>query len=218
MQCRFLPGRWIWHWLIFWIWNWPENSHRWTVLHGGINQRCRWRAYLSFGTEYFSIQCSIFGVNTLILVALHKKTSLHPPSKLLYHNLAISDLCVGIIVGPLAVTYWISVANERWDICYFPHWAVSFSSHMLCAVSLLTLTAISVDRLLALFLGFRYRQFVTLKSGYITVISWYQYIVIALCLLATIFAYTKILFSLRQNQIHVQNHVAHGQPSQRNST
>ena len=46
------------------------------------------------------------------------------------------------------------------------------------------------------------------------IISWYQYIVIALCLLATIFSYTKIFFSLRQNQIHVQNHVAHGQPSQ----
>ena len=43
--------------------------------------------------------------NTLILVALHKETSLHPPSKLLYRNLAISDLCVGIIVEPAAVSY-----------------------------------------------------------------------------------------------------------------
>ena len=47
--------------------------------------------------------------NTLILVALHKETSLHPPSKLLYRNLAITDLCVGIIVEPLAVTYLTSV-------------------------------------------------------------------------------------------------------------
>ncbi|CAH3199333.1 unnamed protein product, partial [Porites evermanni] len=30
----------------------------------------------------------------------------------------------------------------------------------------------------------------------------------------TIFAYAKIFFSLRHNQIHVQNHVAQGQPSQ----
>ena len=56
--------------------------------------------------------------NTLILVALHKETSLHPPSKLLYRNLAITDLCVGIITEPLSVTYWTSVVNERWDICY----------------------------------------------------------------------------------------------------
>ena len=54
--------------------------------------------------------------NTLILVALHKKTSLHPPSKLLYRNLAITDLCVGIIVEPLAVTFFTSVVKERWDI------------------------------------------------------------------------------------------------------
>ena len=50
--------------------------------------------------------------NTLILFALHKETSLHPPSKLLYRNLAITDLCVGIIVEPLFVTYWTSVVNE----------------------------------------------------------------------------------------------------------
>ena len=57
--------------------------------------------------------------NTLILVALHKETSLHPPSKLLYRNLAITDLCVGIIVEPLYVTNWTSVVKERWDVCYY---------------------------------------------------------------------------------------------------
>ena len=96
--------------------------------------------------------------NTLILVALHKETSLHPPSKLLCRNLAITDLRVGIISKPVAVTYWISVVNERWDICYYEYWAASFSSYTLCAVSLLTLTAMSVDRLLALLLGLRYRS------------------------------------------------------------
>ena len=57
--------------------------------------------------------------NTLILVALHKESSLYPPSKLLYSNLAITDLCGGIISEPLVVTYWISVVKERWDICYY---------------------------------------------------------------------------------------------------
>ena len=46
--------------------------------------------------------------NTLILVALRKESSLHPPSKLLYRNLAITDLCVGIIVGPFS-------ALRRWN-------------------------------------------------------------------------------------------------------
>ena len=56
--------------------------------------------------------------NTLILVALHKETSLRPSSKLLYRNLPILDLCVGIIVEPLYVTYCTSAVKERWDICY----------------------------------------------------------------------------------------------------
>ena len=73
--------------------------------------------------------------NTLILVALHKETSLHPPSKLLYRNLAITDLCVGIIVEPLYVTYWTSVENRRWDSCYYTVLgALSFSGHTLCNV------------------------------------------------------------------------------------
>ena len=172
--------------------------------------------------------------NTLILVALHKETSLHPPSKLLYRNLAITDLCVGIIVEPLYVTNWTSVVKERWDVCYYSIRTAAFSGYTLCVVSALTLTAISVDRLLALLLGLRYRQVVTYRRTCITVTgfwilsivgastvflnrritSWYQYICTPLCLVTTIFAYTKIFCTLRHNQIHVQNHVAQGQPSQ----
>ena len=172
--------------------------------------------------------------NTLILAALHKETSLHPPSKLLYRNLAITDLCVGIITEPLSVTYWTSVVNERWDICYYAERAGDYSGSILCAVSLLTVTAISVDRLLALLLGLRYRQVVTFRRTCITVTgfwilsivaastlffnrriaSWCLYIVSALCLVTTIFAYAKIFVTLRHNQIHVQNPSAQGQPSQ----
>ena len=106
--------------------------------------------------------------NTLILVALHKETSLHPPSKLLYRNLAIVDLCAGIIAEPLAVTYFTSVVKEKWYICYYAYLAENLLGYTLCSESLLTLTAISVDRLLALLLGLRYRQIVTFKRTCIT--------------------------------------------------
>ena len=46
------------------------------------------------------------------------------------------------------------------------------------------------------------------------ILLWYQYIITALCLVTAIFAYTKISYTLRHNQIHVQNLVAQGQPSQ----
>ena len=135
--------------------------------------------FLSSLNIFLSI--AVFLGNTLILVALHKETSLHPPSKLLYRNLAITDLCVGIIAEPLAVTYFTSVVNERWDICYHANWAKDFSSYTLCSVSLLTLTAISVDRLLALLLGLRYRQVVTLRRTFITVIALWILAIVGAC-------------------------------------
>ena len=170
--------------------------------------------------------------NTLILVALHKESSLHPPSKLLLRSLAITDLLVGIIVEPLYVVYLMSVKSKRWDICYNVNVALFIASHILCSVSLLVLTAISVDRLLALWLGLRYRQVVTLRSVYITVIVMWVlpivattsyiwnpqllllllYIHLSFCLSIIIFSYMKIFFMLRHYQIQVT--VAQEQPRQ----
>ena len=78
--------------------------------------------------------------NTLILVALRKESSLHPPSKLLLSNLAVT----------LLLTVVIS-----------------------CAVSLWTLNAIRLNRLLALLLGLRYRQVITLKRVYFIIITFW---------------------------------------------
>ena len=120
--------------------------------------------------------------NTLILVALHKESSLHLPSKLLYRNLAITDLCVGIIVEPLDDVAWISMLNEKWNICYYANLTNFMSAFLVCAVSLFTLAALSVDRLLALVLGLRYRQVVTLRrTNFIVAAMWILSIVFALC-------------------------------------
>ena len=71
--------------------------------------------FLSVLNIFLSI--TAFLGNSLIQVALHKESLLHPPSKLLYRSLATTDLCVGIIADPLTVTYWISLVNEQWNIC-----------------------------------------------------------------------------------------------------
>ena len=73
------------------------------------------------------------------------------------------QLLVGLVSQPLAVTYWMSLVHEHWSLCLYAGVVAYSSSFALCGVSLLTLTAISVDRLLALLLGIRYRQIVTLK-------------------------------------------------------
>ena len=188
--------------------------------------------FLSVLNTFLSI--TAFLENTLILVALHKNISLHPPSKLLFRNLAITDLFVGITAQPLNVLYWMSEVKERWDVCFYAPVSVSSVSYILCSVSVLTMTAISVDRLLALSLGHRYRQVVTFNRTCITIIglwiysivgsssnflnpvitAWYQYITTALCLFITFFAYAKIFFILRYNRIHVQIPTFKRQPNQ----
>ena len=187
---------------------------------------------------FVSVLCIFLSVtaflgNTLILVSLHKESLLHPPSKLLYRSLATTDLCVGIIVEPLAVIYRISAVNKHWDICRYAFNFSLFTGYTLCSVSLLTLTAISVDRLLALLLGLRYRQVVTLKRTYLAVIvfwvvpivgastyfwnllitSWYRNISTVLCLGTSMFSYTKIFLTLRYNLNQVHNQLSQGQPS-----
>ena len=171
--------------------------------------------------------------NALILAALRKESSLHPPSKLLLRSLATTDLCVGLISEPLAVTFWMSVGNKHWNICYYLLRARFQTDYIFVAVSLLTLTAISVDRLLALLLGLRYRQVVTLKRTYVFVITswlvstafsaihfwnfqismWYAVIGVSLCLVTSLFCYTKSFLNLRHHQNQVQ-----GQTQQPNQT
>ena len=190
---------------------------------------------LIFLTAVHSIlSITAFLGNTLILVALYKESSLHAPSKLLFRSLATTDLCVGIIVQPLYVTYLQSLVSEGWNICRHAFAANHITAYILCSVSLLTLTTISVDRLLALLLGLRYRQVVTSKrmcltltlSWVISTISstlylrnhritlWYGYSVISLVLVTSIFCYAKIFFTLRHNQVQAQGNVNQGQPSQ----
>ena len=94
---------------------------------------------------------------------------LHPPSKLLFRCLLTTDLCVGIFAEPLAVTYWMSVVPSDGIFVVTRKHLIFVAGHVLCSMSLLTLTAISVDRLLALLLGLRYRQLVTLKQTYASI-------------------------------------------------
>ena len=169
--------------------------------------------------------------NTLILAALPKENSLHPPSKLLFRNLAITDLCVGIIAEPLLVAYLISLVKQRWDISHYLHFADFVIGAILCSVSLFTLTAISVDRLLALWLGLRYRQVATLRKAYISVIvmwvlsvvagaaiysldtvilDWSMFITISLCVVISSLCYTKIFVVLRRRKIRLEDSAFQG--------
>ena len=147
----------------------------------------------------------------------------------------MTDLCVGTISEPLYVTFLVTVANQNLNIYRYVAVALSVTGRILTLASLLTLTEISVDRLLALLLGLRYRQVITLNRTSLIIITFRvlptvfatlslfwssliasrcRTIVVSLCPVTSIFSYTKIFFTLRHHQKQVEDHVQ--QPNQTN--
>ena len=179
---------------------------------------------LALSVIHYFLSVTAFLGNTLILVASRKESFLHPPSKLLYCSLATTDLLVGLISEPSAAVYSMTLGLERdgyhhWlGVCFYSAAVSTVSFTILCTVSLLTLAAISIDRLLALLSGVRYRHIVTVgRTRAFVIWFWilsivfasfsiwkyeipfsFRYGIILLCLLISAACYTKIYFVLRQ--------------------
>ena len=73
-------------------------------------------AFLSVVNALMSVTAFLGNV-LMLFSALHKESSLHPPSKLLLRCLAATDLCVGLTSEPLTVICWMSVTNGHRTIC-----------------------------------------------------------------------------------------------------
>ena len=110
--------------------------------------------------------------NTIALSAIRKNTSLYLPSKILLGSLALTDLGVGIAVQPLFVTFLVAKAKGFTDMC-FAYASFGISACVLVCVSVLTMTAISLDRYIALYFHLRYRDIVTTKRVFsVVVVIW----------------------------------------------
>ena len=167
--------------------------------------------------------------NTLIFLALRKVSSIHPPTKCLLRCLAMTDFCVGVIVQPLFAAFLMQIATGKWRIVYL---TLSTFNFTFCGLSFATATAISVDRLLALLLGLRYRHTVTLRRVRCFVVCLFlalivngflyslvsrefansaAFVVIIISLFLSVFSHVKIFVKLRQHQAQVRHHVGHEQ-------
>lgn len=179
--------------------------------------------FLAVLNIFFSI--TAFLGNALILTALRKVTSIHPPTKLLLQCLAINDLLVGLLLLPrLAVISSFVTQNTQENILYYSNAIAIF----LITVSVLTSTAICLDRLLALLLGLRYRHIVTFSRAGATMIwiwfmgcaviglkfgtgyfDWARFamnLLMLLSLLISFFSYVKIYLLLRRQQLQLRGH------------
>ena len=174
--------------------------------------------------------------NTLIIIALQKVSSIHSPTKLLFQNQAVTDLCVGLLVQPLHASTIIMAFTARVDpnTEYYVVKAYQVVNFIASGASLISPTAISIDRLLALRLGLRYRHIVTLKRARVVVCCiWLTglkgallYLIlgerITQCMVVVVlivcggtanFCYTRIFYRLRRHQARV-----HDQQGQSNGT
>lgn len=166
--------------------------------------------------------------NVVIIDALSNDFFCRSSSKFFFRCLATTDICVGVILEPLTVCYWLSMVKERWNHCHSVVTAIFVIGNITTTVSLMTVTAIIIDRLLALQLGLRYKHVVTSRRIHITIAAfwiissaatvisllnflaylWYVYVVIALCLVTSSIAFAKLFCTLcgHQNQILSSEH------------
>jgi len=179
------------------------------------------------------ISMTAFLGNALIIAALPKVSSIHPSSKLLLGCLAWSDLSVGLILEPFYITYLVS--QDRTSLCYYVDIIYATTAVVFCGVSIQSITAISVDRLLALSLGLRYRQIVTIRRVRVFLsMSWLLSIAasltylfnellihtsitcigILICVAISTFCYTKIYRTLRHYHSQVHDNMHEEPPSE----
>ena len=99
--------------------------------------------------------------NTIILNVIWKTPELHSPSFMLLLCLTASDLLVGLICQPLFVAYQIAELLHNFRAYCILRMTQNISGWITVGVSLFTLSAVSIDRLLALTLHLRYSSIVT---------------------------------------------------------
>ncbi|XP_078361472.1 adenosine receptor A2a-like [Oculina patagonica] len=111
--------------------------------------------------------------NSVTIQAIRRTSSLSKPLKTLLLSLAVSDVGVGLLCHPFNIVFlekWTQQNTENSPSCtaytVFAFVVIQFSS-----VSFFGVTALSVDRFLAIHLHLRYQELVTYKRVVAAVIS-----------------------------------------------
>lgn len=168
--------------------------------------------------------------NILVLTAIKKTPSIRSSSITMLCSLAVSDLLVGFIVQP----FFLASLLTR---VFLIERISKITAFCLCGVSLCTMTAISIDRFLALQYPMRYQATITAHQralNTLIVIIWLHnfvfsgfyvwnwplyFIMIAtgvcLFILVSAFCYIRIYRIVRRHQIQIQ---VQQQAAQQNTT
>ena len=111
--------------------------------------------------------------NSLVFAAVRHSTSIRLPSKLLLCSLVLTDVGVGLVVHPQFATFLIMKVKDCLAIACYCRKSFDFASSTFTSASVLTMTAISLDRYIALFFHLKYHEIVTTtRVGVVLAIIW----------------------------------------------
>ena len=112
-------------------------------------------------------------LNSITIQAIRRTSSLPKPLKAFHLTLAVSDLCVGLIVHPLYVARMILLLNatsQNRTTIQNTNIAFAVTSNFLFYASFLSVLALTVDRFLAIIFHLRYQEIVTHSRAVFVVI------------------------------------------------
>lgn len=162
--------------------------------------------------------------NVFILFSLWKTFSLHSVSNILVASLAMADLCVGLLLQPMLVY----LMNTRLVATFCVVFEIQmFLAYLFTALSLGTLTYLSIERAVAIHWPLRYHELVTSKRVasvvfqlwvfqiLISLIIWFavgRYSILAIlsvagalcCTLVICYSYKTIWKIIRRHQRQIQ--------------
>ena len=161
---------------------------------------------------------SILG-NALVLAAIMRTPSIRSPSMIMLGSLAVADLLVGLIAQPLFI-----VDELITKVCVLRVLS-SVIEFALCGISLTTVTAISMDRFIALQYHLRYATLVTYSRVIYSIVAVWLIIVIysglrlwdkvvfhllsailiGVCLTISTFCYIKIYQIVQRHRLQIRS-------------
>lgn len=118
---------------------------------------------ITLSTIYSCTAITAVFVNALVFYTIWRTSSLHRPSFVLVANLALTDFLVGAIGEPAMIVIHVAALNNWTDLFCYSWISSRVVTYWLGSMSLLTLAAIGVDRLLAVTLIDKYQEIVTVK-------------------------------------------------------
>lgn len=180
----------------------------------------------------YIVNCAINGIfsltavftNALIMATIWRASSLRSPIYYLLFGLAVSDFGVGLLAQPFYVLYKVAGLYKRFRLSCVAGISFVLISNQLSGVSFLTVTLISLDRVLAIYLHLRYNELLTLHRVKLALlvtwllsasanIAWFMslkvyYLIVsigfAIFLITTLFAYIMIFRTVKRHHLQIQ--------------